>query len=715
MPSPTATAAASTYISATYKQRLGTLQDSTIFPGVYVFNDKRHVKPIFFPKVVQTLGPTDSEDSEQDLLLVHGSNDPSSFRPELLPLDVAKVALVLVKSTVLIPDLFRLGPNKNCIPFTHADIAPISPGFAAALPSQTESFLLLALPVSIPILFGADTTVRGPVNEGHVDCFENNLEGSSWWLDHIITWSLPIQDAVVADKAALKGKKILPTLRSPVFTGAVFLSSQGVTTDLEEEIALAFSSLKALVGAVDLLNNPPLQEVTTTASKRPTGKARSRASDGSVSSTEGDDTTFSAREYRRARFLLASPVLDKTGNFSPPTLTAQGAAIFDIKDTKMANSAMSNVFTSMMDRFSLQNHFVWRCLDQGRVDPLTCALLTHSEFEYLPLSNIDAPFTDGRKFRYLFLVPDSKSLALERETNLGTRSHEEMLGERSANLSKLDKKIRHGHNVFSPQAFAAWMANCAGYQASVYANTWQGSETSPYSTENTFLFRTFHQFADLVTYGKARQFFKLYTGSPIRILLWLTSVVDQVTILVTSGVSDPMNVNKILRGQYTSIPTDKYYEAVDLVNDATDKFQKIISGTDSAPTCLLVTNYENDQAQKVSARAPRKSPPELTSSTPSDPKKPRLNRGKGDFFLWSKEGKMPHPPEADKTKRVCLMHARKGLTCSNPRCPMIHSPPTEWPKSTLEAWIKVIRDTDGLLFNDDTVPHDIVVKTLNIA
>jgi hypothetical protein len=76
---------------------------------------------------------------------------------------------------------------------------------------------------------------------------------------------------------------------------------------------------------------------------------------------------------------------------------------------------------------------------------------------------------------------------------------------------------------------------------------------------------------------------------------------------------------------------------------------------------------------------------------------------------------MPHPPEADKTKRVCLMHARKGLTCSNPRCPMVHSPPSEWPKSTLDAWIKVIRDTDGLLFNDDTVPHDIVVKTLKIA
>ena len=50
-------------------------------------------------------------------------------------------------------------------------------------------------------------------------------------------WSLSIQDAVVSDKVALKGKNILPMLRGPAFTGAVFLSSQGVTTDLKEEIS----------------------------------------------------------------------------------------------------------------------------------------------------------------------------------------------------------------------------------------------------------------------------------------------------------------------------------------------------------------------------------------------------------------------------------------------------------------------------------------------
>jgi hypothetical protein len=67
-------------------------------------------------------------------------------------------------------------------------------------------------------------------------------------------------------------------------------------------------------------------------------------------------------------------------------------------------------------------------------------------------------------------------------------------------------------------------------------------------------------------------------------------------------------------------------------------------------------------------------------STPSEShanKKPRITRGPGDYFLYNKEGKMPFPLKLEKGKRVCLMHAKKGLTCSNPRCSMIHSPPNE--------------------------------------
>ena len=76
---------AQTYVNATFKQHLSTLQDTTIFPRVYVLNEEKHIKPIFFPKEVQIPGPPDSEEGDVEYLLIHGSNDPSIFRPELLP------------------------------------------------------------------------------------------------------------------------------------------------------------------------------------------------------------------------------------------------------------------------------------------------------------------------------------------------------------------------------------------------------------------------------------------------------------------------------------------------------------------------------------------------------------------------------------------------------------------------------------------------------
>jgi hypothetical protein len=263
------------------------------------------------------------------------------------------------------------------------------------------------------------------------------------------------------------------------------------------------------------------------------------------------------------------------------------------------------------------------------------------------------------------------------------------------------------------------MANCAAYQASVYINHWHGDTNIPYSVTNTFLFRTFYQCADLVTSGQARYFFKMLPGSPANILLWLTSVVDQATILVTRGVNDPIMVNHALSGDFSKIQSPKYYEACQLVYDMFDKFNKVITGTDNPPTCLLVKNYESDAAKKATEKdaCRHDRPAAPAAAAPADPsgKRSKISHGPGGFFFWAKEGRMPMPTESDKTKRVCLLHARhgSGLSYNNPCCPMLHSSPVKWPESTLNGWIKLIRETDSLTFNPDVVPGDIVMKSLN--
>jgi hypothetical protein len=72
--------------------------------------------------------------------------------------------------------------------------------------------------------------VHGPVAKGHVDCFKNNLAGSSWWLDHIILWSVEVQTAAIRDHASLCRKNILPVTRNPTFVDSIFKTSQSITT-----------------------------------------------------------------------------------------------------------------------------------------------------------------------------------------------------------------------------------------------------------------------------------------------------------------------------------------------------------------------------------------------------------------------------------------------------------------------------------------------------
>ncbi len=46
---------------------------------------------------------------------------------------------------------------------------------------------------------------------------------------------------------------------------------------------------------------------------------------------------------------------------------------------------------------------------------------------------------------------------------------------------------------------------------------------------------------------------------------------------------------------------------------------------------------------------------------------------------------------------------------------MLYSPPSEWPEHTLAAWIKLVNETDGLHFNNDTISPNIVMKSLNVV
>ena len=125
----------------------------------------------------------------------------------------------------------------------------------------------------------------------------------------------------------------------------------------------------------------------------------------------------------------------------------------------------------------------------------------------------------------------------------------ELVDRLEENLSKLDTTIRHSSHVHTPSVFATWMANCAVYQASAYVcdvNNWE-------SSDNPVFYQMFHSFASMVTSGQSRYLFKMCPIPPSRVLLWLTSVVDQATIHLTAPVGETINAHHILHDESDKI------------------------------------------------------------------------------------------------------------------------------------------------------------------
>jgi hypothetical protein len=73
-----------------------------------------------------------------------------------------------------------------------------------------------------------------------------------------------------------------------------------------------------------------------------------------------------------------------------------------------------------------------------------------------------------------------------------------------------------------------------------------------------------------------------------------------------SGGHGPHHDQPCSLGDFDKIKSPKYYEACQLVYDSFDKFNKIITGTDSPPSCLLVKNYEADQTKKAADKDAKK-------------------------------------------------------------------------------------------------------------
>ncbi len=77
---------------------------------------------------------------------------------------------------------------------------------------------------------------------------------------------------------------------------------------------------------------------------------------------------------------------------------------------------MANMFANIPEALSSSTDFLHREVDLPHHDPLVYAQYATSYYETLSMQSIELTGESKKRFRYFYLVPDSKSLAEERES-----------------------------------------------------------------------------------------------------------------------------------------------------------------------------------------------------------------------------------------------------------------------------------------------------------
>jgi hypothetical protein len=104
----------------------------------------------------------------------------------------------------------------------------------------------------------------------------------------------------------------------------------------------------------------------------------------------------------RDRAKLANLGWDRASNtIHLPTLTENG---------EWLNEAMANMFANIPEALASSTDFLHREVDLPHHDPLVYAQYATSYYETSSMQSIELTGESKKRFRYFYLVPDSKSL-----------------------------------------------------------------------------------------------------------------------------------------------------------------------------------------------------------------------------------------------------------------------------------------------------------------
>ena len=706
-----AIAAAKAYLSkeTTLERRRRELAGSNL-PGVYISHRVGHLKPQY----ICTLGQVSGADGTTVTRFVsQGINDSSNLQPESAPTDiVGNVVFLVEESATPLPDLWSSNAGA---PFTKDDLSSL-PDLQRPIPDDTATYRIVVAPRSMPILFGHDTSCRGEIDDTTVSLLDQALPGSGLWAQWVSEWRHDIQEAILAATTPRNklGRK-MPSVKAsckPFASSALVLTETLYADDRSAQPALD-GLRKRLFEAVPPPPRPaPMSEVAAPqppeqpipAQQAAPAGARPAGTLGTIPK-RATFTSYTEEEALAARYQLGNVAFDpETGAIGVPALLDDAEYMFfSLTTGRKRNDHLEDILRTYSEACDNELDFLRRLFDPPRLDQGGKAIVVNTLPSTTPMTELESL---KNRFRPHLLAPDNAATLRARDEAGDDRDLEEMCGQDTANLTKVNIAIVSNTNVLGKDAFMGMLANRTGLvEATVKVNKEQWDDVA-----NPLIYKFCREMAMNLTTKAARQWLKAtHSASVRRFFGWLLQMWDSYECFLGTVPVASRNQLYVLTGELSKIPLDGITKAEMLKVEVMSNVLKIIHGTLRVPDSTLITHLEDKEARKRAADAAKAARPEKTIKT----EKHNDNIDRSGCIICKKKGTMPFPPGEGTTNRICAGFVRVGAHCRQGNsCPNIHSlTPESWPAEALKIWVPHV-DSHPELSWTSTVRVDAVKAAL---
>jgi hypothetical protein len=710
-------------LNAGFKKSLSTtkliiaLANNNLFVGFYVVTPNKRIRPIFQPQRCTLTDPDTG--TELEYLVGHGSNDPRFMRAEYTPVEVAATFVCIVDTTSTeVPACYRSGPAFTTTDVMLANTINLQDG---------TTYKAVHLPLSLPIPFGIHDTAKGTVTESTLDILDTTVTDGAFWarciLAHDMARGKELRRCTAEGLSKIGSRLILPRLPNGQSWGhPANCKVSAIGDDDEDEAKPAIDTLALrLLEIMDLsaCSVAPPAMVATSPSCADDLDLDVDASSPTLLRKLGNhapdllpkDTPLNDKLCDGAK--LANLGWDRTSeSLHLPTLTENGEWVYCCPDRAGINEAMANMFANIPEAIAQSTDFLHRKVDLPQHDPLVYAQYAASYFETNSMQSVKLIGESKKRFRYFYLVPDSKSLAEERESELYDQEAEEVLGKARENLSKVKTTITTSTAINTVYHLRAYLANiCAIIEAKFVC------DLSLKDIHTPAMFVIACTFALHLLSMSMRAYLKKSNRPHKPLVLWTVQMLDQLSILLTHPFCQTKNTYLLANDRLSEIASDKYVEAFELLDDCVGILRKFECGTGTIPSCPLLQADEAKVAKAKLDKAPKRTTGVDTTSTgfvTPDTKRACLGKP-GDAvpsaddlsgtLVYTGADMMPTVNEANPSLRLCARRQHVGRNC--PRgssCLMIHDLDiTKWPDATFAKWSALIEKTPGLEWNRKVV------------